>query len=168
MSSVPLCAFTLAVLLQACNSTSTTEQPVLPKPMRLQGRWHYDSTGLECYNASMKYVGGSTQPMRTGAILTIGAKSWDYSGNLHEVHAYTRSGRYLVTQRIGTARMVRSGYIAANAIGQASGRSREHEILLLTSQRLILRDTMRDTANIVDGHCKPDACFCVRRYYYSR
>lgn len=157
-----------ALLLAACEPAPVAQQPVSPTTAELEGSWRYDSTGVECYSGSLRYLGGSAQPMRAGAILTIGARSWAYSGSLHEVHDYTRTGRYLLTRRIGTPRMVRAGYISPEHIGQPLGHPKELEIFLLTPQRLILRGTLRDTINLVNGYCKSDACRCVWSYYYSR
>lgn len=154
----------LSFFLTACDATDESEQTVLKNSVHLKGSWHYDSIGLACYSADLKYQGGSTEPIRAGAILTIGPRSWVYSGSLHEVHDYTHTGQRLILRRIGDARMVRNGYISSEGIGQAIGRPRQHDIVLLSSTRLIVRDSV----NAGSPNCGPGRCFCVHRFYYSR
>jgi hypothetical protein len=155
----------MSMAVVACEPSQVAEQAVLPKPTGLEGRWHYDSIGFDCYSVKLEHFGRSkAEPMRPGAILTIGATSWEYSGSLHELHAYTRDGLTLTMHRVGTPRMVRSGYISSDDIGRAVTPSRKQDIVLLTPTRLI----MRDSTNAVDPNCYPHDCFCVIRYYYSR
>lgn len=164
-NSLFICWIGLIVFfLAACEATGGSEQTILKNSAHLEGRWNYDSTGLDCYSADLKYQGGSTEPVRAGAVLTIGPNSWVYSGSLHETHDYTCNGQKLILRRIGDTRMVRNGYIVPESVGQAIGRPSQHDIVLLTSTRLIVRDSV----NAVSSNCGPGRCFCVVRFYYSR
>jgi hypothetical protein len=153
----------LPLLFGACEPARGPEQSLQPKPDGLEGRWHYDSTGVEVYDATLQHVGGSCQRQPAGEVLTIGAGRWEYSGTLHEVHTYARQGRALVIRRIGTRRMVELGYITAERIGHVLFQD-TFDLVGLTPTHL----TIRDSSQVVDPNCSPGRCYTVYRQYYSR
>jgi hypothetical protein len=101
--------------------------------------------------------------MQAGAFLTIGARSWVFSGSVDEVHDYTRVGQVLQTRRIETQRMVQLGYTTPDPIGQPVF-TQKGDIALLTPNRLI----MRDSVGPIDPYCGPGDCFDVHKYYFLR
>ena len=116
-TSLLLYAGPLMLGLGACDYTEAPRQTALPKPTGLEGRWRYDSTGVDAYEEDWQHIGGSTEAMRPGAVLTIGTTEWVYSGSLHETHSYTRTKNTLLVRRIGDEWLVKHGYILAEGVG---------------------------------------------------
>jgi hypothetical protein len=153
----------LLLACSACDPGPPPEHVPAPRPSGLLGRWRYDSTGVATYNRRGQLREARREPLRPGAFLTVGARSWVFSGSVDEVHDYTRVGHVLRTRRLGTPRMVRLGYITPDQIGQPLF-TKKGDIALLTPTRLIVRDS----AGHLDPDCGPGDCFSVHKYYFSR
>jgi len=162
------CLVTLVPLLVgACEPAQVADQHFAPPPAGLEGRWRYDSTGATLYRPDGTFCGKGATPMRAGAVLTIGLRSWVYSGSLSEVHDYTRTGAVLHLRRIGTPRMLQLGYITPDAVGRPVFAD-TMAIWRLTPRQLILRDSTG--AIDPNAYCEgfPGAGVSVHWYYYSR
>ncbi|UOQ52890.1 hypothetical protein [Hymenobacter cellulosivorans] len=153
-------SFSCAIFLfiAACESKESSLQIIKPQPSDLIGLWHYDSTGGDFYNSNHKFISGGTEPMKAGAFLTIGEKSWVYSGSVREIHDYTWTNNQLVIRRIIDPQLIKIGYAKPESLGKPSGYPNKMDVRLLTPHQMILRDSAAD----------PDGCIRVSKYYYSR
>ena len=148
------------LVFSACEPIKeTAEQIASPQPVELMGRWHYDSVGFAYYTDNVRFD-SSTEPISSGAILTIGERSWIYSGSLHEIHSYIRQENTVDVRRIGDPSLVQRGYISAEGVGQVLGGPNELDIVGLTSTRLVLSDSAQNAT--ASGN------FTVCKYYHSR
>ena len=133
------------------------EQP-LPGD-ELVGRWRYDSAGACIYNAQGRLLNCFIDPLPPGAVLTVGAERWTYSGSVWEEHGYARAGSTLRVWRVVDSALVRKRYAPPQELGRVVGQPDTQVIARLTPHRLVVMDSAADE----DGSITR-----VWRYYYSR
>jgi hypothetical protein len=147
--------------LSGCSPVAHDEAPnarALPVA-ELVGRWQYDSAGACIYNAQGRVLNCFMDPLPSGAVLTVGAERWTYSGSLREEHGYAWTGRTLRVWRVVDSALVRQHHAPPQELGQIVGRPDTQVIAQLTPRRLVVVDSATDE----DGSITR-----VWRYYYSR
>lgn len=125
----------------------------------LVGRWRYDSAGACIYNTQGRLLNCFMDPLPPGAVLTVGAERWTYSGSVREEHGYARAGRTLRVWRMVDSALVRKHHAPPQELGRVVGRPDTQVIAQLTPHRLVVVDS----ATYEDGSITR-----VWRYYYSR
>lgn len=147
--------------LGGCTPVAHDEAPDV-RPLQvdeLVGHWQYDSAGACIYNAQGQLQNCFMNPLPPGAVLTVGAARWTYSGSVREEHGYARTGRTLRVWRVVDSALVRKHYAPPQALGRALGRPETQVIAQLTPHRLVVVDSATDE----DG-----SIMRVWRYHYSR
>ena len=124
----------------------------------LVGRWQYDSAGACIYNAQGQLLNCFMDALPPGAVLTVGAERWTYSGSVREEHSYSRAGRTLQIRRLVDSAVVRMQYASQQDLGHVFGRPQTTVIAQLTPQRLVMVDSTTDA----------DGSITAWRYYHSR
>ena len=151
----------LAVLfLTNCNHTrQNAEMPPPSSGLILEGRWHYDSAGAAFYNSRRQFLHQFTEPITSGAVLTIGSGQWNYTGSVRERHTYIQRDNMLVVRRLVDSAVVRVHQAVWENMGAVFGRPDTLLITQLTPQRLVVCDSTMDLDK---------SLIRVWRYYYSR
>jgi hypothetical protein len=139
----------------AAHDDALEARPLLEN--ELVGQWRYDSAGACIYNARGRLLNCFLDPLPPGAVLTVGAERWTYSGSVREEHGYARAGSTLRVWRVVDSALVRKRYAPPQALGRVVGRPQV--IAQLTPHRLVVVDSAADE----DGSITR-----VWRYYYSR
>jgi len=132
--------------LTGCSPVAHDEAPEARPLLKneLVGQWRYDSAGACIYDARGRLQNCFMDPLPPGAVLTVGAERWTYSGSVREEHGYARAGTTLRVWRVVDSALVRKRYAPPQALGRVAGQPGTQVIAQLTPHRLVVVDSAAD------------------------